>query len=444
MQDQGQEADFNNGLRLEDVSRRSACDRCRGLKMRCERPHNQSIVQLQECRRCRQAEARCITTLEAPRSRNRDATKTSQKTQKRRREPSIEANTVDLMPENLDGPTGFINDILTPPAATADSKSKPLPWCDIGFRWQDLERIMDLEGSSLYTFDYEQARVIPVPMTSNTAISAPDHKPDSRALMDSTIILPETTEIVPEATPILSNTMQVTPEATTFNPTPQESCEPSWNNLRSYSTSDVPGPSRPSMETNRKIMAKLMEFNTKVVHDLQDDDTNSILAKTLQHSTIFLELLESFMLPEEAKELNVLHPTGANTAEGDEKWDTEVALLLLSCNTSVNSMYKTLCTKLETQAIQDDSQALLGLRLEGLQSLDKEMRVQVIVHICSLTFIKIQKQLGLIRRCGLLTQTADRTFQVVLGSEDRESWSSGIGSEQMVDNLRRLVMPRGL
>jgi hypothetical protein len=35
------------------------------MKIRCERFHHRHIVQLQQCRRCKYAQVRCITTLEA-------------------------------------------------------------------------------------------------------------------------------------------------------------------------------------------------------------------------------------------------------------------------------------------------------------------------------------------------------------------------------------------
>jgi len=53
--------------------------------------------------------------------------------------------------------------------------------------------------------------------------------------------------------------------------------------------------------------------------------------------------------------------------------------------------------ELTTQDLQlEEVQALPALPLEGLQSLGVEMWVQVLVLICSLTFIKIRKELELI------------------------------------------------
>ena len=82
-----------------------------------------------------------------------------------------------------------------------------------------------------------------------------------------------------------------------------------------------------------------------------------------------------------------------------EKIDTDIALQLLSCNMNVSSMYEILCVKLKTQGLQlEEAQTLPALRLEGLENLDVEMRVQVLVYICSITYIKIQKELNLIRQ----------------------------------------------
>lgn len=64
---------------------------------------------------------------------------------------------------------------------------------------------------------------------------------------------------------------------------------------------------------------------------------------------------------------------------------------------NVSGMCAILGVELTTQALQlKEVQALFALRLEGLQSRGVEMCVQVLVLICSLTFIKIQKELELI------------------------------------------------
>jgi hypothetical protein len=98
-----------------------------------------------------------------------------------------------------------------------------------------------------------------------------------------------------------------------------------------------------------------------------------------------------------------------------EKIDTDMALQLLSCNMNVSSMYEILCVELTTQDLQlEEAQTLPALRLESLENLGVEMRVQVLVYICSLTYIKIQKELNLIRQRGLL---------VVLGNGNSGAWS---------------------
>jgi hypothetical protein len=98
-QDADIDIDIDNELRLDEVSRRSACDRCRGMKMRCERPHKQYISQLQQCRRCSQANVRCLTTLEEERRGSVD--KPSQRSRKRPRQCSTETNGSILVPQAL-------------------------------------------------------------------------------------------------------------------------------------------------------------------------------------------------------------------------------------------------------------------------------------------------------------------------------------------------------
>ena len=196
-------------------------------------------------------------------------------------------------------------------------------------------------------------------------------------------------------------------------------------------------------------MRKLTEFNSKVSHDLQDvtdttrnwGDGKSTLVKTLHYSVVVLELLGSFIHFRDA-----LDGTASGSALGlGNKVDTDIALQLLSCNMNVCNMYRRLYTELTTQGWQpEEAQALPALRLEGLQALNIEMRHQVLVHMCSLTFGKIQRELELIRRRGLLTQTADRTFQIVLGGGNEGATGPAFGMEQIVDNFRGLLMAREL
>ncbi|PWY66102.1 hypothetical protein BO70DRAFT_433202 [Aspergillus heteromorphus CBS 117.55] len=50
---------------VADQPRRSACDRCRGQKLRCERPVSNSST-TSSCRRCLKAHVRCVTTMSQP------------------------------------------------------------------------------------------------------------------------------------------------------------------------------------------------------------------------------------------------------------------------------------------------------------------------------------------------------------------------------------------
>lgn len=107
-----------------------------------------------------------------------------------------------------------------------------------------------------------------------------------------------------------------------------------------------------------------------------------------------------------------------------------MALQLLSCNMNVSSMYEILCVKLTTQDLQlEEAQTLPALRLEGLENLDVEIRVQVLVYICSLTYIKIQKELNLIRQRGLLSKLQTPPSRLSLGTE-----IAGLGALRLVWN----------
>ena len=57
-------------------------------------------------------------------------------------------------------------------------------------------------------------------------------------------------------------------EATQFNQKPQRSDNLFWNSLPPLSSSTLSGTQTPQMEANRTIMNELIDFNTKVSHDL--------------------------------------------------------------------------------------------------------------------------------------------------------------------------------
>lgn len=113
----GSESD--DDLRLEDISRRSACDRCRGMKTRCERSRHRGVAQLTQCRRCMQAQVRCITTLEGQPSRSQQSDRSYQRPRKRTRETSVR-------PDNsYDHPPAQTDSILPYPEDPAPNR--PLP-----------------------------------------------------------------------------------------------------------------------------------------------------------------------------------------------------------------------------------------------------------------------------------------------------------------------------
>jgi hypothetical protein len=205
-------------------------------------------------------------------------------------------------------------------------------------------------------------------------------------------------------------------------------------------------------------MNKLMDFNSKVLHDLQDGpdmtqtwgNGKSRLVKTLQHSLSFLELLgdvthsgDAVSRSSSSGRAGSRH--GGGTLSPGDRVDTDLALQLLSCNMNVWSMYKTLYTELTTHSWQlREAEGLPELSLQGLQGLDPEMRVQVLVHMCSLTLIKIQRELESIRRRGLLTQKAERTFQTILEVRNERTPSPALGMEQILGNLGRLLEARDI
>ncbi|OCL00725.1 uncharacterized protein K441DRAFT_683308 [Cenococcum geophilum 1.58] len=327
MRDQGQDEDIDNGLRLEDISRLSACDRCRGMKTRCERSHHRGIAQLQQCRRCWQAEFLKLGSVD-------------------------EQHHTTLLEHQSEHIATEMPSLSSVPAGST-AEDGLLPSHETDFQWHE-SKMVDPEGGAMHNLDHNQTSATDGPPTSDVTVSFANHTPDSRTSMDA---------------------MTSIPEATQFNQTPQQS---------------------DNLVTNRSR-----------------GDEKSMMVKTLQHSDIFLELLGVLSRPRYAPDCSSSYLGGttsrhAGSTKGrGEKIDTDMALQLLSCNMN-----------LTTQDLQlEEAQTLPALRLEGLENLDVEIRVQVL------------KELNLIRQRGLLSKLQTPPSRLSLGTE-----IAGLGALRLVWN----------
>ncbi|RYO89271.1 hypothetical protein DL766_000908 [Monosporascus sp. MC13-8B] len=344
----------------------------------------------------------------------------------------------------------------SPGPSTSKPQDRSLPLQYTEDQWQELGNMMFLDGTGAMNSVSNDTRAAAVPQTSYVPTSSTNHIPDSGIFTGGINMPPKT--------------LQSTPEAT-FNQTLQERSELAWNSLPSSSHSDLPDTQTRPIEVHWMIINKLTKLNSKVSHDLHDlkranraggNDKNVLVVKTLQHLDMMLELLGIFTHPkqhqgpEESPDCSLpdLSSSGSTqcshlggiTFGWGEKVDTDIALMLLSYTMNVRSLYKLLCTELTTQSIphfETRAQSLLSLRLEGLQTLDAEMCVHALMLISSLKFIKIQKELELIPRLGLLTQTANEAFQVVLGNGGALSPGfPAFGVEQIMDQFRRDIIAK--
>lgn len=122
-----------------------------------------------------------------------------------------------------------------------------LPSHEIDFQWHELSKMVDPEGAAMHNLDHNQTSATDGPPTSDVTVSFANHTPDSRTSMEA---------------------MTSIPEATQFNQTPQQSDNLFWNSLPRFSSSTLSGTQTPQMEANRTIMNELIDFNTRVSHDL--------------------------------------------------------------------------------------------------------------------------------------------------------------------------------
>jgi hypothetical protein len=293
------------------------------------------------------------------------------------------------------------------PLLTAEGRI--LEGSEIDFQWHDLSQIVHLEAT---TTQEEQT------------VNAVDHN------------APFTDYLAMPSASIAETTPFTLPSPEPYNPFWEHTLPSLLPSSLSISDTQM---QHKDVTANKSIMTKLTDFNAKISHDVQNlpsphqtpGPTTTLLVKTLHHSSTFLGLLSTFTLP----------ASESDTSAEPGKVDTDIVLQLLSCHINMNRMYEALRLSLPATLCLSDAQTLQSLLLEGLQTLDVEMQGQVLVHICSLTYVKIQKELNLMRSRGLLTQTADAMFQVVLGGRSTD-WSNAVGTDQIVNNFRRLVLGR--
>lgn len=543
-----QDGDSCNDLRLEDISRRSACDRCRGMKTRCERSHGKGIAQLAQCRRCVQAQAKCITTIEAQPQRRQPGDMPGPGNLKRHRTASFESYSHDFdvdQPQHnmlLDYTSAGLTTDIAPPALMPPSfrpETRLAPPQDLSLdNWHEFGDMMNLEGASP-TQDLNNNEITR-PASASGSGSITVHPPVSgdyisgqlssaNSFQSNTTLysMPESHRSTwsPHGTSRSSWSSQSQPSTyiTALQAPPLEH-ENSISNVtnrsnntdttsttnmnrinrsRSGSSGKLSGSGENSSDGDSdgsgNIINRLMKLNMALSRDVQkaqaatqtrrEDpsgrELGSILVGTLQHSQMFLRLIGSLTRPGinlgSDGDDEVVNRTGGSSedpADRGGKVSTDVALHVLSCNMAIASLYEIVCSELVTasdpqlgnggvegqqQQQEDDedneqeigdreqirdsrqrpmqrhmrkrtpTQGLPEFRLEGLQSVDAEMHVSVLAHICALMFLRIQKVLCLMRRQNMLTQTAETTFTAVLGGNDHK------GSE-IVDNLRRLVL----
>ncbi|KAL3420421.1 hypothetical protein PVAG01_08920 [Phlyctema vagabunda] len=459
------EQDSDNELRLEDITRRSACDRCRGMKTRCERSQNRGIAQLAQCRRCVQAQVKCITTLEAQPQRNQQGEKTGMKNGKRARTGSFETYNLDSHDTALsDFDQQYHNmlleynprDLATFASMPAQTGNDAIPPGQIDLDpWHGMGDMVNLDECPTQESNSNGGRSTPTMRvtTGNVIRTTNQDNTDSQDFMGR---------------------MTPPPTAHGMAKSDHGKVRPSKSagqgNRGSLALAPSPsfflsGPPPPQPVQQRSIMDRLMEFNTLVSQDLQRAKENSrsrggknglgsgsgsVLARTLQHSEMFLEIIGRFKRSREGGSSNGTlsgsEDTGRRNSSGSmmeflgDRVDTDVALQLLSCNISVGNLFEILSAELAvlTSLGQDDvaQQALPDVRLVGLQQqLDVEMRVSLFAHVCGLMFLRIQKELGLMRGQELLTPAAEKTFQAVLGGNEEKA-------AQIVENLRRFISLR--
>lgn len=479
------DADSSDEFRLEDITRRSACDRCRAMKIRCERSNNKGISQLAQCRRCAQAEVKCITTLEAQPRRRPQGENAHLRSTKRIRTASFGTFIREMGHESLGYAAQQAKHALLeyrsegmtasmPPSGAAPSDVRPrsgfLQDSDLHFdQWHDFHDIVnvdlsarqqELDGGTRRTSEAQTSSVITQPSTANYL--------DNQGFMECTV--PST--MVPYSSHSLPTTwspqganhaswagLAQPPSYTTVSQGPPHE-EASSGTCSTGSDGSNRSSSRRSSSKGGDMMSRILELNMAMSQSIQKatsrcgvrgSGAGSILLDTLRHSGVFLEMMRELMSPGKAEprtgdeqaragsEETVGRSEKAKGGNNGPRVNMEVALQMLSCNMTIGALYQALSSELRTaSSSSSDTGALPELRLEGLPNgVDPEMHVSLLAHICVLMFLKIQDEVARLHRQGFLSPMAQSTFEAVLAAnrdkvvQTAESlrWISGAGSE---------------
>ena len=432
LQDVHSASESDDDLRLEDISRRSACDRCRGMKTRCERSRHRGIAQLTQCRRCVQARVRCITTLEGQPSRNQQSDRSGHRHRNHTRETSLrpengydylstQTTSIHPCPEGH-APHHPAPTLLRSPPPAREDPIIPSDNVDLG-NWNDLDDLLHLGATS-------SADNLPGSMGGPPVATLPT--PTS-----VTPLPPYNTTKNGGMTPQMANTQRMADQG-------QHELWKSWPSA----PAELLEPD--SITTSQSITHHLQEFNARLLQDLQIAREGSLrgdglqrhlgclIANTLRHSDIFIQLIRG------------LSSSVNNEGPGKrERVDTDVVLQLLSCNIAMGHMYQMLCSHLGAwsapSAECDNGNALPSLRLEGLSRLDAGLHLSTLTHVCGHLFVKIQKELEGIPQQEVLTQAAHTTFQIALGLGSGENGDERgqLGDKaKIVETLR--VLAKGM
>ncbi|KAF2762360.1 hypothetical protein EJ05DRAFT_473268 [Pseudovirgaria hyperparasitica] len=391
------------------------------MKTRCERPQYGDKTQLQQCRRCIQAQTNCITTVE---SQLLPGMMPDERTQryKRPRTPSFESIDTDHRNEYT-GAFGeqqqdfFLDGFLarsiaesTPYTQSSGTNSDQniLPPSRTDLQWLEFGHDFGLEENPI---------------------------PDNLAFL-SKVVSHESKEGLtngdnPETAVPMVNTNE------TVSATENDCGIPQCNRLVDLRSE--------SELSNQSVTRVLLEFNHKISSSLQYDNNTSrihdCMATTLGHSKKFVELLNRIVPHEQAIDITVTPKDATGELPIRSKQiDIEIALQILSCHTSMHIMYEKLYKSLVDHDFQlKEATILPALQLEGLQALSSDMRSHMLVQICMLTLAEIQAKMNSIRRSGSLTPIAARTFESVLGTDASEPWRPRVGVKCVADEFRDLL-----
>ena len=465
-------------FRLDDYSRRSACDRCRDQKLRCERPlSTDSGHRTTQCRRCTSVQVRCLTTIQSRHERNQSRTSFNiSQPRKRHREDTSGSTEGSQEDQGCN-----VTEIETQRNSHRKDESKQVfqqhhEQQKSQFDVEDPLSLFYLNNNTLYSCDNSQRETL---LVQSTGIIDPKMISFRNALSGDF----NATDSFDLPSEFVDNQIGFDISNSQTTSTNSEHLEHSYEtgssiekhigtaNLSSGETEitelgvslnqgiEEPNPVESALDRIMILSVMLaQESNCARKHAMPGPRLKIILNKTLQQSEAYVSLLKDLKLlayscPNSEDPNQHLHersntsqffnpPTISQALSTKSRIDTQAALQLLSCNAALLSNYSvigSLLLRIATAQSAEKSNILPHLPevyMDGFSGVSSSLQIKLLTQVCVHMILEIQAGLDEVRCSGSLTLASLNAFDALFGSRDSpDSQDEGNALSQQVIQL---------